>query len=107
TCTFYIEPADGYKARVKHFRHSITLYSSVDASIAAATARIFGGRGTRMAMVEPVVYGAGAIGSLLGARLHEAGVAVQLIGRENQVNAIRTNGLLVKGLDGSHVVQLP
>ena len=60
-----------------------------------------------MAMVETVVYGAGAIGSLLGARLHEAGVDVQLIGRENQVNAIRTNGLLVKGLDGSHVVQLP
>src|ERR1700716_3196116 len=54
-----------------------------------------------------VVYGAGAIGSLLGARLHEAGVDVLLIGRENQVNAIRANGLLVKGLGESHVVQLP
>jgi len=53
------------------------------------------------------VYGAGAIGSLVGARLHEAGANVQLVGREAQVNAIRANGLLVKGLDGSHVVRLP
>ena len=54
-----------------------------------------------------VVYGAGAIGSLVGARLHEAGVSVQLIGREAQVNAIRANGLQVKGLQELHVVQLP
>ncbi|MDQ6713809.1 MAG: 2-dehydropantoate 2-reductase [Candidatus Dormibacteraeota bacterium] len=54
-----------------------------------------------------VVYGAGAIGSLVGTRLHEAGVSVRLIGREAQVNAIRADGLLVKRLDGSHVVQLP
>ena len=60
-----------------------------------------------MAHVETVVYGAGAIGSLLGARLSEAGASVQLVGREAQVNAIRANGLLVKGLEGSHVVRLP
>src|SRR6266576_212453 len=53
------------------------------------------------------VYGAGAIGSLVGARLHEAGANVQLVGREAQVNASRANGLLVKGLEGSHVVRLP
>ena len=53
------------------------------------------------------VYGAGAIGSLVGARLQEAGANVQLVGREAQVNAIRANGLLVKGLEGSHVVRLP
>src|SRR5467141_3827569 len=53
------------------------------------------------------VYGAGAIGSLVGARLHEAGVSVQLIGREAHVKAIRTNGLLVKDLHGSHVVHVP
>jgi 2-dehydropantoate 2-reductase len=57
--------------------------------------------------VEIVVYGAGAIGSLVGARLHEAGLSVQLIGREVQVDAIRANGLLVKGLAESHVVHLP
>jgi 2-dehydropantoate 2-reductase len=60
-----------------------------------------------MGDVRVVVYGAGAIGSLVGARLYEAGVSVQLIGREAQVNAIRANGLQVKGLQESHVVQLP
>jgi 2-dehydropantoate 2-reductase len=53
------------------------------------------------------VYGAGAIGSLVGARLHEAGVSVQLIARQAQVDAIRANGLLVKGPSESHRVQLP
>src|SRR2546430_5971438 len=53
------------------------------------------------------VYGAGAIGSLVGARLQEAGANVQLVGREAQVNAIRAKGLLVKGLEGSHVVRVP
>jgi 2-dehydropantoate 2-reductase len=54
-----------------------------------------------------VVYGAGAIGSLVGARLHEAGINVRLIGREPQVAAIRAMGLLVKGQTGSRSVQLP
>ena len=54
-----------------------------------------------------VVYGAGAIGSLVGARLHQAGVNVQLIGRQAQVDAIGANGLLVKGLEESHRVHLP
>jgi 2-dehydropantoate 2-reductase len=54
-----------------------------------------------------VVYGAGAIGSLVGARLHESGVNVRLIGREAHVAAIRAKGLLVKGPDESRLVQLP
>ena len=54
-----------------------------------------------------VVFGAGAIGSFVGAQLHEAGVSVQLIGREAQVDAIRANGLLVKGLGESHIVHMP
>jgi 2-dehydropantoate 2-reductase len=53
------------------------------------------------------VIGAGAIGGLIGARLHDAGIKVRLIGREAQVDAIRTNGLLVKGLEESHVVHVP
>jgi 2-dehydropantoate 2-reductase len=53
------------------------------------------------------IFGAGAIGGLVGARLHDAGVSVQLIGRERQVAAIQANGLLVKGLEESHVVRLP
>src|SRR2546423_7287282 len=60
-----------------------------------------------MAGVELVVYGAGAIGSLIGSRLHEAGVSVELIGRQHQVDAIRAKGLLVKGLEGSRLVHLP
>ena len=54
-----------------------------------------------------VVFGAGAIGSVVGARLHEAGVNVRLIGRARQVDAIRTKGLLVKGKNDSRFVQLP
>ncbi|HXN04992.1 MAG TPA: 2-dehydropantoate 2-reductase [Candidatus Acidoferrum sp.] len=53
------------------------------------------------------VFGAGAIGSLVAARLHESGVAVGLIGREAQVAAIQAKGLRVKGRDESRVVQLP
>lgn len=54
-----------------------------------------------------VVYGAGAIGSLVGARLHESGVDVRLIGRAAHVDAIRAKGLLVKGPTESRLVQLP
>jgi len=54
-----------------------------------------------------VVYGAGAIGSLVGARLHESGINVRLIGREAHVAAIRAKGLLVKGPNESRLVELP
>jgi 2-dehydropantoate 2-reductase len=54
-----------------------------------------------------VVFGSGAIGSLVGARLHEAGVNVRLIGRAAQVDAICAKGLLVKGKNESRLVQLP
>jgi 2-dehydropantoate 2-reductase len=57
--------------------------------------------------VEILVYGGGAIGSLIGARLHEARVSVELIGRQAQVDAIRASGLLVKGLEDSRTVHLP
>jgi 2-dehydropantoate 2-reductase len=60
-----------------------------------------------MVMVRLVVYGAGAIGSLLGARLHQAGASVRLVGRPRHVEAIRADGLLVKGPDESSLVRLP
>lgn len=41
-------------------------------------------------------FGAGAIGSLIGARLSESGVAVTLLGRRDHVAAIRTRGLVVE-----------
>ncbi len=43
----------------------------------------------------------------MGARLQECGVHVELIGREAHVDAIRANGLLLKGPDESHLVRLP
>jgi 2-dehydropantoate 2-reductase len=57
--------------------------------------------------MQVVVYGAGAIGSLVGARLQESGTNVSLIGRRAHVDAIQTNGLTVKGPDQSRLVRLP
>jgi len=57
--------------------------------------------------MEVAVYGAGAIGSLVGARLHEAGASVRLIGRQDHVDAIRANGLLLKDQDETRRVRLP
>ncbi|HET9849131.1 MAG TPA: 2-dehydropantoate 2-reductase [Candidatus Dormibacteraeota bacterium] len=60
-----------------------------------------------MRLVQVVVLGAGAIGSLIGARLHEAGVSVRLIGKKAHVEAIQANGLMVRGRNESHLVRLP
>ena len=54
-----------------------------------------------------VVFGAGAVGSLVGARLFEAAIDVRLIGRQAHVDAIRSRGLLVKDQNESRLVQLP
>jgi len=49
-----------------------------------------------------VVFGAGAIGSLLGAYLDRSGQEVTLVGRPDHVQAIRARGLRVEGdLDGT------
>ena len=53
------------------------------------------------------VFGAGAIGGLVGARLHESGVNVRLVGRPAQVDAIRSRGLQVQGRDETRLVQVP
>lgn len=45
------------------------------------------------------VLGAGSIGSLFGALLSRAGNDVTLIGRENQVRAVKENGLRVVGIE--------
>jgi 2-dehydropantoate 2-reductase len=54
-----------------------------------------------------VVFGAGAVGGLVGARLYEAGIDVRLIGRPAHIDAIRSKGLLVKDPNESRLVQLP
>jgi 2-dehydropantoate 2-reductase len=46
--------------------------------------------------VQVVVYGAGAVGSLIGARLHQAGASVRLVGRPAQVAAIVQDGLRIE-----------
>ena len=44
-----------------------------------------------------LVVGAGAVGSLLGARLQEGGLSVHLVGRPDHVAAIQARGLRVSG----------
>ncbi|MFI6579830.1 ketopantoate reductase family protein [Embleya sp. NPDC050493] len=53
-----------------------------------------------------VVLGAGAIGSVLGARLAQSGHGVHLVGRRAHVDAIRAHGLRVRFPDGEDVVRL-
>lgn len=48
------------------------------------------------------VYGAGAIGGHLAARLHKGGAEVSVIARGAHLNAIRANGLTVHAVDGTH-----
>lgn len=47
--------------------------------------------------------GSGAIGSLFGGLLKKGGADVLLIGRQNHVEAIRKNGLLISGLEEFNV----
>jgi len=47
--------------------------------------------------VKILIVGAGAVGSLIGARLQEGGLSVHLVGRPEHVSAIRAHGLRVSG----------
>jgi 2-dehydropantoate 2-reductase len=51
------------------------------------------------------IYGAGAIGSYLGVRLHQAGAEVNLIARGSQLAAMRKNGVTLKAPDGTVTVK--
>ena len=57
--------------------------------------------------MEVTVFGAGAIGSLVGARLVQAGVPVTLVGRPAHVEAITRRGLLLRDRDGETRVKIP
>jgi 2-dehydropantoate 2-reductase len=48
------------------------------------------------------IYGAGAIGGHLAARLHRAGAEVSVIARGAHLAAIQANGLTVHAIDGTH-----
>ena len=54
-----------------------------------------------------IVYGAGAIGGLVGALLSEHGHDVVLIARGRHAEAVRTSGLTVLTPSGSRVVDVP
>src|SRR5919201_5820419 len=57
--------------------------------------------------MEVAVLGAGAIGSLVGARLYQAGASVRLIGRPAHVAAIQQGGLLLRDNSSSERVAIP
>ena len=48
-----------------------------------------------------VVFGSGAVGSVIGGYLSEAGEEVTLIGRKEHVDAINRNGLIIDGIRGN------
>ncbi|MGH3508673.1 MAG: ketopantoate reductase family protein [Nocardioidaceae bacterium] len=54
-----------------------------------------------------VVYGAGAVGGVIGARLHLAGSQVQVVARGPHLDAIRARGLRLDSPDGSTTVRVP
>jgi 2-dehydropantoate 2-reductase len=54
-----------------------------------------------------VVYGAGAIGGAVGARLHQSGHEVLLIARGAQLEAIRQHGLRLLAPDGEDTLRVP
>lgn len=53
-----------------------------------------------------VVYGAGAIGSVVGARLHQSGHDVVLVARGRHLDALRDHGLFIENPDGAATVRL-
>lgn len=54
-----------------------------------------------------VVYGAGAVGGVVGARLHRAGVPVTLVARGDHLRAINERGLLLDTADGVEAAVAP
>jgi 2-dehydropantoate 2-reductase len=54
-----------------------------------------------------VVYGAGAIGGVLGARLHQAGHEVTLVARGEHYDAIAGGGLVLEAPEGRVTLDIP
>ncbi|WP_207084078.1 2-dehydropantoate 2-reductase [Nocardioides sp. S5] len=54
-----------------------------------------------------VVYGAGAVGGVIGGHLHRAGLQVTLVARGDHLAAIRRDGLLLDAGDGRHRIDAP
>ncbi len=54
-----------------------------------------------------IIYGAGAVGALIGARLHWAGHDVTLIARGAHLEAMQCDGLKIRTPKGTDVVRIP
>jgi 2-dehydropantoate 2-reductase len=54
-----------------------------------------------------VVYGAGAVGGVIGAHLHRAGFTTTLVARGPHLDAIRADGLVLEAPDGTHRLEVP
>lgn len=54
-----------------------------------------------------VVYGAGAVGGVIGSRLHLAGVPTTLVARGDHLRAIRDRGLVLDTAAGPETVDVP
>ena len=54
-----------------------------------------------------IIFGAGAIGGVIGARLHRAGKDVVLIARGRHLEAIRQSGLRLETPGGTETLQNP
>jgi 2-dehydropantoate 2-reductase len=55
--------------------------------------------------VHTVIVGAGALGSIIGGYMAEAGEDVTLVGRRPHMDAIRAGGLIIEGMRGRHLVR--
>jgi 2-dehydropantoate 2-reductase len=54
-----------------------------------------------------VVYGAGAVGGVIAARLHLGGEDVQVVARGEHLSTIREDGLRLVTADGESVARVP
>lgn len=54
-----------------------------------------------------VIYGAGAVGGVIGGRLHQAGVPVTLVARGDHLRALRSDGLTLDAPEGVATLPVP
>ena len=54
-----------------------------------------------------VIYGAGAIGGVIGACLYRSGFDVTLVARGDHLKKIQSNGLRLVSADGVEVLEIP
>jgi 2-dehydropantoate 2-reductase len=65
-----------------------------------------GGTGPYDAAVRVIIYGAGAVGSVIGGRLRQGGADVVLVTRAPHAAAIRESGLSLRMASGTDVVEI-